>query len=184
MKREKLNLTAEDGYSALRDHLVERARVARARYGPVLGVGEMEQLLVDADVVRFPTRLVFADEPLMPGEFGWARPRGRRPSEGFDLVLHPRFQGDDEAVPLLAAYHVVAINYLDVATHEEAELFGAALFGLEVEEYYGRVCALADTIPEMPTHDPMLVERFESAAEGVSLGSSGGGGGCSCSGGA
>ena len=74
-------------------------------------------------------------------------PRGEQPSDGFVRVVHPHFEGRSEDLPLLLAYHVVAINYLDVATRAEAELFGATLLGMRVDEYHGRVCELADELP-------------------------------------
>ena len=96
--------------------------------------------------MRFPVNMRFDAAPLLVGEFATAEPRGNRPADGFTLVIHPHFEGRPDAIALLAAYHIVAINYLDVATHEEAELFGAALHGLEIDDYYQRVCALADEL--------------------------------------
>ena len=61
--------------------------------------------------------------------------------------MHPLFENRPDDLPLLVAYHVPSINYLDVATHVEAELFGAALLGLSVDDYYARLCELADSIP-------------------------------------
>ncbi len=179
MKREQLNLTEEDGYAALKAHVAERAHVAREHHGPRFGEAQVRALLADPEVVRFPTDLAFDDAPLLPGEFGWARPRGERPSDGFTIVIHPVFEGRWDVLPLLVAYHVVAVNYLDVVTHEEAELFGATLLGMEVEDYYARVCELADSIPGAPEHDPTLAARFDAAVPA----SGGCGGDCRCGGG-
>lgn len=120
---------------------------ARAKHGPRLGPEAMHRLIADPTVVRFPTTVVFDDEPLRPGEFGWARPRGDTPHKGFDLVLHTSLESRPDEWPLAAAYHLVTINYLDVATSTEAEIFGATLFDLEIDEYYGRLCAIADGLP-------------------------------------
>lgn len=188
MKREKLDLTEKDGYDALKAHVQERAWTARQRHGPAFDEAAMRSLLADPEVVRFPTELVFDDAGLMPGEFAWPRPKGERPTDGYQLVVHPYFAGRWEVLPLLIAYQVPAINYLDVATHEEAELFGATLLGMDVDAYYERVCRLADSVPGAPAHDPMLAARFDEAVpEAAAAGNAGGGcgkpgcGGGSCS---
>ena len=178
--REQLNLTAEDGAAALRDHVASLASSARQRHGAGLARGEeaaVRALLADPEVVRFPTALAFDDGPLMAGEFAYAKPRGERPADGYTLCVHPCFAGRWDVVPLLVAYHVVAINYLDIATNEEAELFGATLLGMSAESYYARVCELADSIPGARPHDPGLASAFETASSGSC------GGSCSCSGG-
>lgn len=186
MQREKLDLTEKDGYDALKGHVYERALTARQRYGPDFGEQAIRGMLRDAEVVRFPTELVFDDAGLMPGEFAWPRPKGERPTDGYQLVVHPYFAGRWEVLALLVAYQVPAINYLDVATHEEAELFGATLLGMDVEAYYERICRLADSIPGAPAHDPMLATRFEEAmagATGAATETSGGCGKPGCGGG-
>ena len=147
MQRPDLNLSAEDGLDALRAHVVERALEARAKYGPRLDAAGMHALVADPNVVRFKTRIVFDAAPLRAGEFGWARPVGDHPQAGFELVLHPDLEGRPEDWCLCAAYHLVTINYLDVATSVEAEAFGASLLGMERDAYYERLCAIADSLP-------------------------------------
>ncbi len=146
MKREQLDLNQEDGYRALRGHLEDKARLARERHGAQLATGDLTALLLDRDIVRHPTSLVFANSLLREGEFGVAIRDEESASRAYLLVLHERFQGRGEEIALLAAYHIPTINYVDLVTHEEAELFGATLFGLEVDEYYERVCLLADEL--------------------------------------
>ncbi len=140
--------TEEDGKLALREHAILRAMEARHRYGDI-GAEEILALLKDPSLVRFPTILRFDSEPLEPGEFAFSAPLGETPSEGFCLFVHPYFQDKPEALPFLVSYQLVRINYGDVATHEDAEAFGAALLGLETEDYYQKVCALADAIPKL-----------------------------------
>ncbi len=143
---DKPTLTEEAGYEALRGHVLEKALVARKKYGPEMDLAAMEALLADSDLVRFPTQIAFDPQFLLAGEFAWPRCNGERPGDGFTLYVHPHFQNRHRDLPYLIAYHIVAINYLDVATNEEAELFGAALFGMEVEEYYEKICGLADEL--------------------------------------
>ena len=176
MKKPKL--TEEDGYEALKGHTLDKALLARSRYGPSFDEQSMTQLLADPEVVRFPTVLRFDADSLMPGEFAWARALGESPSEGFALFVHPHFEGRWDVLPMLIAYHLVSINYLDVATQDEAELFGAALLGMEVLDYYDQVCALADSIPGAPQPQETPAE-FATPAAPASTGC--GSGGCGCS---
>lgn len=136
----------DQGQRALRDHARKLAARARQRHGDVTTLAGLRRLLGDSDVVRFPTELVFDAGPLLPGEFAWAMPLGARPDDGFALVVHPELENDPEAVALAVAYHLVRVNYLDVAGAPEAEIFGATLLGLEVDDYYERLCALADRL--------------------------------------
>ena len=124
---------------------MEKAALARARYGPLIDYCAVLRLLDDRDIVRFPTAVRFEAAPLQAGEFAWAAPAGGRPAEGFILYVHPKFQGREDVLPLLIAYHLASVNYGDLATHHEAELFGAGLLGLAVDDYYETLCALADS---------------------------------------
>ena len=139
-------LTEEDGYAALRGHLVEKAELARSRYGPVIDRAALDSILADRDIVRFPSELRFDASVLEPGEFGWAEPLGDWPNDGYSIALHPHFADRPADVVALVAYLLVTVNYLDIANHEEAELFGAVLLGMEVDEFYQRICALADEL--------------------------------------
>lgn len=148
---ERIQPTEEDGYEALRGHLVGRADACRAKYGierDQLSWTTFQEILKDSDIVRFPVEVVFTNEGLMKGEFAIPRPNGEKATEGFQLLIRPCFEGDDEALVTLALYHIPSVNYLDIVTHVEAELFGAAMLGIEIEDYYQRVCRHADRMPE------------------------------------
>lgn len=155
--------TEQDGLEALRGHLLERALLARERHGPVTDLAALERLLGDPEVVRFPVLVTFSDEPLLRGEFAHALPLGEQAADGFELCLRPCLRDEPAALVAAALYHVPTVNYLDLATHAEAELFGATVLGLEVEEYYERVCAIADGLPEPFRIDPDELARAESA---------------------
>ncbi|MCA8977708.1 MAG: hypothetical protein KDC98_23490 [Planctomycetes bacterium] len=139
-------ITAEGGHRSLLDHAAEKAALARSRFGPDIGYERVRAMLQDSTVVRYPTRLAFAIDGLEPGMFAIARPLGERPADGFVINVHPHFEGRDDDLPLLIAYHFVAINYGEIADATVAELFGATLLGLGVEDYYERLCALADEL--------------------------------------
>ncbi len=138
-------LTEQDGRIALRDHVEEKAREARRKYGSA-GWPQLQAMLDDRAVVRYPTEIRFDAGPLQAGEFAHAAMLGNHPGDGYCLYVHPSFEGRSEDLPLLVAYHLVCVNYGDIVTAEEAELFGAALLGMDVEAYYQRLCQLADEL--------------------------------------
>ena len=137
--------TEADGKIALRDHVVEKALDARRRYPNLDGEAVISAFLNDKECVRFATELSFDATCLQDGEFAWAGQKGDGPSDGYRLHVHPRFR-NDPILPRLIAYHVARINYGDIVTSEEAELYGSALLGLSVEDYYQSLCQAADSL--------------------------------------
>ena len=140
--------TAEEAQQSLRDHVVTKAMDARASRGGLIDRVEMMRLLDDRAVVRYPLGIRFDAEPLQPGEFACLESLGEHPRDGFCLFIHPMFENVDELFPLLVAYYIPSINYGEVASHVEAELFGATLLGIDVEEYYTILCSVADTVSD------------------------------------
>ncbi|MHC5023745.1 MAG: hypothetical protein ACYTGG_07520 [Planctomycetota bacterium] len=137
---------ADEGRQALRRHIVDRALNARLRYGLYIDAEAILGMLGDPDVTRYPATIAFDAAALRPGEFACVLPRGARPSDGYRVVLHPRFERQPDLLPLLIAYYIPDINYGDAVTAAEAELFGATLLGLEVDAYYEALCELADSL--------------------------------------
>jgi len=140
-------LTEQDGMTALRDHLVTKATNARLRHGLYIDADAIMRMLDDRSVVRHPVGVRFDAQPLEPGEFAWPMPLGDRPDKGYCLFINPWFEHQPDAWPLLIAYHLPSINYGEIVSHEDAELFGATLLGLDVETYYKAICELVDSIP-------------------------------------
>ncbi|MDP1662458.1 MAG: hypothetical protein Q8L55_11150 [Phycisphaerales bacterium] len=138
--------TAEEGKQSLRDHVVRKAMDARHQRGGQIDRAGMMRLLEDRAVVRYPLGVRFDAGPLRPGEFACLESLGERPTDGFCLYVHPVFENVDELIPLLIAYYIPSVNYGEVASHIESELFGSTLLGIEVEEYYTILCSVADTV--------------------------------------
>ncbi len=174
MQREQLNLTEGDGYEALKGHVYDKAKAARERYGNPPTLTKFREMLKDGDIVRHSTDLVFDSSALLDGEPAIAIMNEGASPRSFRLVVHERYEGRDADVVTLAAYHIPSINYLDIVTHEEAELFGAALSGLGVEAYYDRVCELADELGAAASHAETPLDLID--------GSMGCGTGCGCHG--
>jgi len=151
-------------------HVVEKALALRDKYGnftaseyqsssvPISKIDAhsayfidssiLQKILEDRDFVRYPTRLEFDSKRIDPGLFAVAEPADAKdPSQGYIIYIHEHFKGRPGDVPALVLYHLVAVNYDDMATSEEAELFGATALGMEKEEYYKLLCHLTDQIP-------------------------------------
>lgn len=137
-------LTEQDAKDSLRNHIVVKTAEARQKYGEDIGESEILAMLSDSEVVRYETRLAFDTDALQEGEFAFVQPIGTHPSEGFILHVHPALRGNTRDLPLAIAYHLVVINYGDIAGSDEAELFGANLLGLDKDIYYDRLCQIAD----------------------------------------
>lgn len=143
-------LTEQDAQIALKDHLGDKAMNARLKNGMYIDAETIIKMLDDGDFVRYPVSIRFDSEALEPGEFAAPIALGDHPSAGFCLCIHPYFEQQPEAWPLLIAYHIPTINYGEIVSNEDAEHFGATLVGLETETYYQALCELADSIPGAP----------------------------------
>ena len=146
MQDQGRQLTEEDAKQSLQNHIQVKAGEARDKYGSNIGHAEILKMLEDREVVRYPVKIVFACDALQEGEFAFVQAIGTSPNEGFILHIHPAFETRKDDLPLLIAYQLVVINYGDIATGNEAELFGATLLGIEVDNYYERLCSLTDSL--------------------------------------
>ena len=133
----------EEGQEALKNHIREKALAARAKAGGRVDADTIIRFLEDPAVVRFPTELRFSKDYLKPGEFAYAEPIDGG-SRRYVLWIHPFFEPRPEVWPLLIAYHITTINYGSIVTHEEAELYGATLLGMDIDDYYQTLCDLVD----------------------------------------
>ncbi len=139
--------TEAEAKQSLQDHVGQKAYDAREAYSHHIDASSILDLLTDSRFVRYPVAIKFNADYLQQGEFAYMDPNGGHPEEGFTLYIHPFFEQQLDALPLLIAYHLVCVNYGDIATSAEAEIFGATLLGMETETYYQKLCQLADSIP-------------------------------------
>jgi hypothetical protein len=140
------SLTVDDARESLNAHVASKGREIFERYGPIIGLHELMLILNDRKCVRYPCALVFDTAALEPGEFAHPMALGARPEDGFTLHVHPHFHTRPNEVPLLALYQLVLVNYGEFASTEDAETFGAEALGLSREQYYQRLCSLADEV--------------------------------------
>lgn len=158
-------LTAEGAQQSLTAHVEAKGIEVFLKYGPQLGWGELQRLLLDRAYVRYPCTIEFDAAPLLAGEFAYPKPKGELPEEGFTIFVHPIFMIELAKVPALVLYHLVAVNYGEFASADDAETFGAAALGLTRDEYYAMLCACAE----------QMGARAHEYADGAE-----GGGCCSC----
>lgn len=109
-------------------------------------MSELAAILRDPAFTRYPVELAFTGEPLEPDEIAYPRPCGERPEDGFILCLHPLFEHRPDCVPLLALYQLVAVNYGDFASADDAEVFAASALGIDRESAYQALCDMADAV--------------------------------------
>lgn len=133
---------------SLSEHVADKGYEIFAKYGPQIGWAELLRMMDDRTVVRYPCEIHFSAEGLEPGECAHPQARGERPEEGFVMKVHPAFMGRLGMVPFLVLYQLVVVNYGDFASSYDAEVFGAAAMGLDREDYYQALCALADELGE------------------------------------
>ena len=141
-------LTAEDAKQSLTAHVAAKGEEIFSKYGPHIGWSELQLILSDRASVRYPCEIVFDEKPLQPGEFAYPLQKGEHPEEGFTMYVHPVLMTQLPKVPCAVLYELVLVNYGEFASSDDAEAFGAAALGLNKEEYYQLLCALADEIGE------------------------------------
>ena len=134
------------GRRSLLDHVVAQAEVARAKHGPLADRG-LDELLQDPACVRHPVRLVFEFGEMAMHQFGqpdldWRDPEGA----GRVIYLRPMLRDRPELTRLAVAYLLPVINYGDIVTDEICVHYGAELLGLTPEDFYQRICRLADEV--------------------------------------
>jgi hypothetical protein len=142
-------LTAEDAKQSLNTHVAAKGAEIFEKYGPVIGWKQLLQIVEDRAAVRYPCEVVFDAALLQPGELAFPAPKGAYPEDGFRVCVHPCFMMQLEYVPHIVLYQLVLVNYGEFASADDAETFGAAALGLTKEEYYQRLCRLADQLGEV-----------------------------------
>jgi hypothetical protein len=135
--------TAAAAKQSLTAHVTAKGVEIFVKYGPRLGWAELQRLLEDRVYVRYPCEVVFDATALRAGEFAHPVPKGARPEAGFTMYVHPVYEQQRESVPALVLYQLVAVNYGEFASADDAECFGAAALGWTRDEYYAALCDLA-----------------------------------------
>ncbi len=137
-------LTVEDARQSLTSHAAEKGAQLHEKYGPQIGWDELRRILEDRSLVRYPCEIVFDASGLLGGEMAHPFPNSEKPEDGFKVHVRPLYMTQLGAMPALVLYQLVLVNYGEFASAEDAEAFGAAALGLSKDDYYARLCELAD----------------------------------------
>jgi hypothetical protein len=140
------HLDVQNAERALGDHAYEKGLAIHSTYGPKLDWDSLLEILNNRECVRYPCEIKFDSSQLQPGEFAYPQPIGEHPEDGFIIHVHEHFESRKSDLPALVLYQLVAINYGKFASDTDAERFGAAAMGMDVDAYYDYVCRLADEI--------------------------------------
>ncbi|MCU7904256.1 MAG: hypothetical protein KZQ76_00100 [Candidatus Thiodiazotropha sp. (ex Epidulcina cf. delphinae)] len=133
-------------HSAVSTHAIEKAKQIRARYGPVIDYPALLQMLKDRKCIRHPVEIRFVSDGIEPGLFGKTAPVSDNPDDGYVISLHQHFENHPEVLPALILYQSVLVNYGDLATADDAELFASTALDLDREVYYAQIVALTDAL--------------------------------------
>ena len=133
-------------HSAVSKHAIEKAKEIRTRYGPVIDYPAVLQILEDRRCIRYPLKIQFISDGIEPGLFGRTGPVSENPDDGYIISLHQRFEDQPDVLPALILYQSVLVNYGDLATADDAELFGSAVLDMDRDAYYAQIVALTDAL--------------------------------------
>jgi hypothetical protein len=138
------------GEDSLKQRLHEQAILAHFRHG-ALTPKNLEIFLSDPECVRYPTRLVFEFGEMAMHQFAQPDLDYRNTSEdGRILYLRPVLRDHPDLTVLAVAYMTPLINYGEVINDEHCLHYGATLLGLMDQEFYDKVCKLADFVGSEP----------------------------------
>ena len=133
-------------HSAVSEHAAEKAKEIHEKYGPVIDYPVLLRILEDRKSIRYPIEIRFVSDGVEPGLFGLTELASKDPSDGYIISLHSHFRDRLEAIPALILYQSVVVNYGDLATAMDAEIFGAGVLGMERDDYYALVADLTDSL--------------------------------------
>ncbi len=127
-------------------HAEAKAREIRSRYGPDIDHAVLLRILEDRRSIRYPVEIRFTADGIEPGMFGKTEQIAEDPADGYVIYLHEHFRDRPEVLPALVLYQSVLVNYGDLATAYDAEIFGSGVLGMDQDEYYELIVDLTDSI--------------------------------------
>jgi hypothetical protein len=142
-----IRLTAEDGRQSMQAHAACKGAEIYDKYGPNVGWGQLLRILDDREVVRYPCEVLFDAGALLPGECAHAQAKAENPEDGFTVYVHPSLVANPRDAVFLVLYQLVLVSYGPFANSDDAEAFGASALGISQDQYYARLCEIADRLP-------------------------------------
>ena len=133
-------------HGAVTVHAEEKAKEIWEKYGPEIDYPVLLRILEDRKSIRNPVTIRFSSAAIEPGLFAFTEPVSENPADGYSITLHESFRERQEVLPALILYQAVIVNYGDLATAIDAEVFGAGVLGMERDDYYALIVELTDSV--------------------------------------
>lgn len=133
-------------HSSVSMHASEKAKEIHSRYGPDIDYPAVLRMLDDRKSIRYPVEIRFVSEGIKPGMFAQTDPVSDNPDDGYVISLHSHFEDRPDILPALILYQLVLVNYGDLATPNDAELFGSGVLGMDRDAYYEQIVTLTDSL--------------------------------------
>jgi len=133
-------------HSAVSIHASEKAREIRSRLGENIDYQAVVDMLEDRKSTRYPTQLRFVTEGIEPGMFAMTEAISDNPDDGYVISMHSVFEDQHDVLPALILYQLVLVNYGDLATANDAEIFGSTILDMDRDDYYDQIVSLTDSI--------------------------------------
>jgi hypothetical protein len=133
-------------HGAVTVHAEEKAKEIREKYGPDIDYPVLLQILEDRKSIRNPVEIRFSSTAIGPGLFASTEAVSEDPAEGYLITVHENFRERQDVLPALILYQAVIVNYGDLATAIDAEVFGAGVLGMERDDYYDLIVELTDSV--------------------------------------
>jgi len=133
-------------HSAVFLHANEKAREILHRFGPVIDYPTVLKILEDRKSTRYPVTLHFTTDAIEPGMYGMTRAVSENPDDGYIVSLHSALESRHDVLPALILYQLVMVNYGDLATANDAEIFGATILQMDREDYYRHIVDLTNAL--------------------------------------
>ncbi len=154
--------TPEELRESMNLHLRQKAQEIKDKYGDIVTFPVLLDILQDRKFVRYPINIIYDSTRIEAGFFikteMMLSDQGHQPDEDddyvkqadrrYDFIVNEYFKGQPDKLVPLVLYHLPTVNYGDIATYEDAEVFASALMQMEQDDYYQLVCDLADAIPD------------------------------------
>lgn len=140
-------LTEEDCLKALHSHAAEKGCAIFENYGPVITDAILQEILANDELTRFPVELKFSSGNIPAEMFGVVSENKTEGKLTYTMHIHEHFKNETGVLPFLVLYLLVSVNYGSAADCEVAEIFASSALGMDQDDYYNQLCALADSIP-------------------------------------
>ncbi|MDT8317092.1 MAG: hypothetical protein RQ824_03740 [bacterium] len=130
----------------LENHIRFVSEKAVNKYGRPDSMDVLSRILEDAEIVRFPTSILFDVARLGAGEAVKLEKTGDGQDESYQIIVHPVFEEREKDIIILVLQEIVKVNYGKIAKEKESLLFASSLLGMEEDAYQSRIKELSSEI--------------------------------------